>query len=63
MLAVGIEPAGVGVRPPDFAHIARAYGYPHRKITSRDALQAALDDFRSRRQVVILEIPADEFAC
>jgi acetolactate synthase I/II/III large subunit len=62
MIAVGIEPEGVDVRPPDFAHIARAYGYPHRKITSRDALKAALDDFGSRRQVVILEIPADEFA-
>ena len=61
MLAVGIEPAGVDVRPPDFAHIARAYGYAHRRITSRDALGAALDDFGSRRQVVILEISADEF--
>jgi acetolactate synthase I/II/III large subunit len=61
MLAVGIEPEGVDVRPPDFAHIARAYGYPHRKITSRDALAAALNDFGSRRQAVILEISADEF--
>jgi acetolactate synthase I/II/III large subunit len=62
MLAVGIEPEGVDVRPPDFAHIARAYGYPHLKITSRDALGAALKEFGSRRQIVILEIPADEFA-
>jgi acetolactate synthase I/II/III large subunit len=61
MLAVGIEPEGVDVRPPDFAQIARAYGYPHRKITSRDALGTALSEFGSRRQVVILEIPADEF--
>jgi acetolactate synthase-1/2/3 large subunit len=61
MLAVGIEPEGVDVRPPDFAHIARAYGYPHRKITSRDALRTALKEFADRRQIVILEIPADEF--
>jgi acetolactate synthase-1/2/3 large subunit len=62
MLAVGIEPEGVDVRPPDFADIARAYGYSHRTITSREALETALGDFGRRRQVVILEIPADEFA-
>jgi acetolactate synthase I/II/III large subunit len=62
MLAVGIEPEGVDVRPPDFADIARAYGYSHRTITSREALETALGDFGRRRQVMILEIPADEFA-
>jgi len=62
MLAVGIEPEGVDVRPPDFAHIARAYGYSHRRITSREALGAALSEFGARRQVVILEIVASEFA-
>jgi len=61
MLAVGIEPEGVDVRPPDFAHISRAYGYSHRKVGSRGALTAALSDFGSRRQVVILEITASEF--
>jgi thiamine pyrophosphate-dependent acetolactate synthase large subunit-like protein len=49
------------VRPPDFAHIAQAYGYPHRRITSRDALRTALKEFANRRQIVILEIPAEEF--
>jgi thiamine pyrophosphate-dependent acetolactate synthase large subunit-like protein len=62
MLAVGIEPAGVDVRPPDFAHIARAYGYSHRSITSKGALGAALSEFGGRRQVMILEIAAGEFA-
>lgn len=61
MLAVGIEPEGVDVRPPDFAHIAAAYNYPYRKITSRDALGTALQEFGRRRQVVVLEIVADEF--
>jgi acetolactate synthase-1/2/3 large subunit len=61
MLAVGIEPEGVDVRPPDFSHIARAYGHPYLKITSRDALRTALREFGGRRQTVILEIPADEF--
>jgi len=61
MLAVGIEPEGVDVRPPDFAHIARAYGYSHRSITSREALGAALSEFGGRRQVLILEIAANEF--
>jgi acetolactate synthase-1/2/3 large subunit len=61
MLAVGIEPEGVDVRPPDFAYIARAYGYPHRRIGSRGALATALSDFGSRRQVLILEITASEF--
>jgi acetolactate synthase-1/2/3 large subunit len=61
MLAVGIEPEGVDVRPPDFSHIAAAYGYPHRLITSRAGLGAALREFGSRRQVMILEIAAAEF--
>jgi acetolactate synthase I/II/III large subunit len=62
MVAAGIEPAGVDVKPPDFAHVARAYGLPYRRITSRDALGAALRDFGARRQVIMLEISADEFA-
>jgi acetolactate synthase-1/2/3 large subunit len=62
MLAVGIEPAGVDVRPPDFADIARAYGYSHRSITSKGALGAALGEFGGRRQVMILEIAASEFS-
>ena len=61
MLAVGIEPEGVDVRPPDFSYIARAYGYPHRRIGSRDELRTALQEFGTRRQVVVLEIVADEF--
>ena len=61
MLAVGIEPEGVAVRPPDFSHIARAYGYPHYGITSSAELEIALRAFGARRQVVILEILADEF--
>jgi acetolactate synthase-1/2/3 large subunit len=61
MLAVGIEPEGVDVRPPDFSCIARAYGYPHRRIGSRHELRTALQEFGTRRQVVVLEIVADEF--
>ena len=34
MLAVDIEPVGVDVEPPDFSHIARAYGYAHQVIDS-----------------------------
>lgn len=62
MIAVGIEPEGVDVRPPEFEHIARAYGYAHRKITSRDALAAALRELGSRRQIMVLEIEAERFA-
>lgn len=62
MLAVGIEPEGVEVRPPDFTHIARAYGYPHRTITSLAALGTALQEFGSRRQSVILEIQVEKLA-
>lgn len=61
MIAAGMEPEGVDVQPPDFDHIARAYGYAHRQVTSRGALQAALNEFGRRRQIVILEIPAEEF--
>jgi acetolactate synthase-1/2/3 large subunit len=56
MLAVGIEPAGVDVRPPDFSHIARAYGYTHFGITSSQALEQALRAFGARRQVAVMEI-------
>ncbi len=62
MLAAGIEPEGVDVRPPDFAHVAQAYGYGHRRISTRDALGAALQEFARRRQVIVLEIVAEKFA-
>lgn len=62
MLAVGIEPEGVDVAPPDFSHIARAYRYPYLKVTSRSALEAALASFGTRRQILIIEIPADTFS-
>ncbi len=61
MLAVDIEPEGVDVRPPDFALLARAYGYAHMKIDSLESLQAALRDFALRRQVVMLEVEAARF--
>ncbi len=62
MIAVGIEPEGVDVQPPDFSYVAKAYGYPYRKIATRSALVAALKDFGSRRQIVVLEIAAADFA-
>jgi acetolactate synthase-1/2/3 large subunit len=61
MLAVGIEPEGVDVQPPDFALLARAYGYAHTKIDSLESLQDALRDFALRRQVVMLEVEASRF--
>jgi acetolactate synthase-1/2/3 large subunit len=61
MLAVDIEPEGVDVQPPDFALLARAYGYPHCKIDSLDSLRDALRDFALRRQVVMLEVEAARF--
>jgi acetolactate synthase-1/2/3 large subunit len=62
MLAAGIEPEGVDVRPPELRHIAAAYGYAHRAITSHDALGTALREFGDRRQVMILEIVATQLA-
>jgi acetolactate synthase-1/2/3 large subunit len=61
MLNVGITPEGVDVKPPQFADIARAYGYPYQLISSREALRAALAEFGSRRGIVVLEIPAADF--
>ncbi len=61
MIAVDIEPEGVDVRPPDFAHIARAYGYGHCVVDSLPALTAALAQFRARRQVLVLEVRAEVF--
>ncbi len=61
MVAVGIEPEGVDVRPPEFADLARAYGYGHRLIDSVAGLERALEDFGARRQVTVLEIRAESF--
>jgi acetolactate synthase I/II/III large subunit len=61
MVAVGIEPEGVDVRPPEFAALARAYGYGHRLIDSLATLESALREFAARRQVVMLEIRAEAF--
>ncbi len=61
MLAVDIEPEGVDVQPPDFAAIARAYGYAHRPVDSLESLERALRDFAARRQVVVLEVRAEAF--
>jgi acetolactate synthase-1/2/3 large subunit len=61
MLAVDIEPEGVDVQPPDFALLARAYGYAHKNIDSLESLQYALRDFALRRQVVMLEVEAARF--
>jgi acetolactate synthase I/II/III large subunit len=61
MLAVKIDPVGVDVRPPDFSHIARAYGYAHQFIDSIEVLQRALKDFGARRQVVVLEVRGEVF--
>jgi acetolactate synthase I/II/III large subunit len=61
MIAVGIEPEGVDVRPPEFADLARAYGYGHRLLDSLAALERALTEFRARRQVVVLEVRAEVF--
>jgi acetolactate synthase-1/2/3 large subunit len=61
MLAVDIEPEGVDVRPPEFAAIARAYGYAHERIDSTASLERALRAFGARRQVVLLEVDAHAF--
>ncbi len=61
MLAVDIDPVGVDVSPPDFAHLARAYGYAHQLIDNLDSLRRALKEFGARRQVVVLEILGEAF--
>ena len=61
MLAVDIDPVGVDVQPPDFSHIARAYGYAYQFIDSLESLQRALKDFAARRQVVVLEVRGEAF--
>jgi acetolactate synthase-1/2/3 large subunit len=61
MLAVGIEPEGVDVLPPDFDLLAQAYGYRYRRVDSLATLEQAMRDFAARRQVVVLEVQADAF--
>ena len=61
MIAVDIEPAGVDVQPPDFAHIARAYALNYRRIDSAASLAQALREFAARPQAIVLEIFAEEF--
>ncbi|HEY1726238.1 MAG TPA: 5-guanidino-2-oxopentanoate decarboxylase [Steroidobacteraceae bacterium] len=59
MLAAQIQPEGVDVQPPDFALLAAAYGYRHQLIETADALELALREFASRRQVLVLELASD----
>ncbi len=61
MLAVGIEPEGVDVRPPEFAAIASAYGYAHRVVADIEALESALRQFAAQRQVLMIEVLAAAF--
>ncbi|MBS0388077.1 MAG: 5-guanidino-2-oxopentanoate decarboxylase [Proteobacteria bacterium] len=61
MLGAAIEPVGVDVQPPDFSHIARAYGYPYQRIGSTEALVAALQEFAGRRQTCVIEVRAEAF--
>ena len=61
MLAARIEPCGVEVAPPDFALLARAYGYAHQRIGSLPALRKACRKFAARRQIVIFEVRAEAF--
>ncbi|MGH8253254.1 MAG: 5-guanidino-2-oxopentanoate decarboxylase [Steroidobacteraceae bacterium] len=61
MLAAHIEPVGVDVDPPDFSHIARAYGYAHQLIDSTEGLARALKSFAARRQVCVIEVRAEAF--
>jgi acetolactate synthase-1/2/3 large subunit len=61
MLDAGLEPAGVDVRPPDFAPLARAYGYAYHRIDGLEPLGRVLAEFAARRQVVVLEVDAAAF--
>ncbi len=61
MLAARIDPCGVEVAPPDFALLARAYGYAHQRIGSLAALRKACRKFSARRQIVIFEVRAEAF--
>jgi acetolactate synthase-1/2/3 large subunit len=61
MVAVGIDPVGVDIRPPEFSHLARAYGYAHQLIGSVESLERALKDFGARPQVLMLEVRAEAF--
>ncbi len=61
MVAVGIDPVGVDVQPPDFGHVARAYGYSYQIVDSTAALERALKGFATRRQVAVIEVRAGAF--
>jgi acetolactate synthase-1/2/3 large subunit len=61
MIAVDIEPEGVDVRPPDFALLAAAYGYPHVRVQTKDELDSALKAFAAQRQIVVIEVVAEAF--
>lgn len=61
MIAVGIEPEGVDVRPPDFSHLSAAYGYAYQAVEDEAQFSAALVAFAAKRQVVVIEIRAESF--
>ncbi len=61
MVAVGIDPVGVDVQPPDFNHVAKAYGCSHQVVDSTAGLERALRGFAARRQVAVIEVRAEAF--
>ena len=61
MIAVGIDPVGVDVQPPDFNQLAKAYGYSHQLVDSIAGLERTLKGFAARRQVAVIEVRAEAF--
>jgi thiamine pyrophosphate-dependent acetolactate synthase large subunit-like protein len=51
----------VDIRPPDFEHLAAAYGYEHYLVEDLAGLTSAMKAFGAERQVLVVEVRAAVF--
>jgi acetolactate synthase-1/2/3 large subunit len=59
MLAVGIEPEGVEVKPPHLEHIARAYELDYLLVSNLADLKQLVDKIKLKRPLLVEVAPGD----
>jgi len=57
----GILPLGVDIRPPQLEPLAHAYGLAYRRVASAAELGHALQEYRSARRPLIIDVDARPF--
>lgn len=61
MIAVGIEPEGVDVTPPNLEYIAKAYSLEYWVINSLDSLHKLATSYQNQRRPILVEVNPGDF--